>query len=158
MRDQLHNSGLGLFALLLGFLVASCGDPFAPEVIEETDFAASLGIDLSAMTRTATGLYIEEIELGTGKTATAGDVATVTYTGQLSNAATFDAGTFSFTLGSGGVIPGFDEGVTGMQVEGTRRIVIPPELGYGNSGSGSIPPGSILIFRIHLDALDSDLF
>ena len=70
MRDQLHNSDLGLCALLLGFLVASCGDPFAPEVIEETDFAASLGIDLSAMTRTATGLYIEEIELGTGKTAT----------------------------------------------------------------------------------------
>ena len=158
MRDQVHTSDLGLYALLVGLLVASCGDPFAPEIIEETDFAASLGIDLSKMTRTATGLYIEEIEVGTGRTAGAGDVATVSYTGLLSNAATFAAGTFSFTLGSGGVIPGFDEGVTGMRVGGTRRIVIPPELGYGNSGSGSIPPGSILIFRIHLDALDSGLF
>ena len=133
MRDQFHNSDLGLCAILVDFLVASCGDPFAPEVFEETDFAPSLGIDLSAMTRTASGLYIEEIELGTGETASAGHVATVTYTGLLSNAEPFDARTFSFTLDSGGVVAGFDEGVTGMRVGGTRRIVIPPELGYGDS-------------------------
>ena len=154
MRSWLCRSALRTCILFIGFLSVGCGDAFSPEVIEETEFAASLGINLSSMTRTASGLYIEEIQLGEGEEASAGDLATVTYTGMLSNAATFDTGTFSFTLGSGGVIQGFDEGVTGMRVGGIRRIVIPPELGYGDTGSGSIPPGSILIFRIQLDALD----
>ena len=135
--------------------MGACGgdDGVSPEVIEETDFAASLGVDLSAMTLTSSGLYQQDLTVGSGDAAVSGDAVIVTFTGWLANGSTFDAGSFSVTLGAGQVIAGFDQGVTGMQVGGTRLIVIPPALAYGNRGAGSIPPGSILIFRITLDAI-----
>ena len=100
--------------------------------------------------------------LGTGATAAAGNTVTVHYTGWLYNASTADfKGTqfdssvgkaaFQFTLGTNAVIPGFDQGVTGMKVGGKRIVLIPSALGYGAAGSGStIPPNSGLVFEIEL--------
>ena len=133
-------------------MLVACSDGFSPEVIEETDFASSLEIDLSAMTRTASGLYIETVSEGTGEPAVAGDAVTVSYVGLLASGIVFDPGNLplEFTLGSGQVVPGFDEGVLGMRLGGIRIIIIPPSLAYGDRANGAIPAGSILIFRIEL--------
>ena len=80
--------------------MGACGDDgVSPQVIEETDFAASLGVDLSAMTLTSSGLYLQDLTVGSGDTAVSGDVVIVTFTGWLANGSTFDAGSFSFPLG-----------------------------------------------------------
>ena len=121
-----------------------------PETIEDAEFASSLGINLAAMTRTASGLYYEDITVGAGEAAASGRSTRVGYAGWLTDGTEFDRGEFEFQLGTGQVVPGFDEGVTGMRVGGTRRLIIPPELGYGSRASGPIPPNSILVFRISL--------
>jgi len=100
---------------------------------------------------------------GTGATATAGRFLTVNYTGWLydptqpeSKGQQFDSSLtpgrtpYQFTLGAGGVIRGWDQGVGGMRVGGRRRLVIPPELAYGSTGSGSIPANASLVFDIEL--------
>ena len=99
-----------------------------------------------------------DLRVGTGATATAGRTVTVSYTGWLydptkpeSKGTQFDtSGSFSFQLGAGRVIPGWDQGVVGMQVGGQRRLVIPPNLGYGQQMVGTIPPNSTLVFDIML--------
>ena len=132
-------------------LAGACGDDLAgPQIIEETDFAPSLGIDLAAMTRTPSGLYYEDLEPGSGDSAVEGREARVAYAGWLTDGSEFDRGEFSFRLGAGQVVPGFDEGVRGMRSGGVRRIIIPPALGYGSQGRGSVPPNAIMIFRIQL--------
>ena len=138
---------------LVGLVVSTavlggCGDGIT--AIEDTEFAASLGINLAAMTRTSSGLYYQDIETGEGEPATSGDAVEVAYTGWLSDGTQFDSGSLTFTLGAGRVVAGFDEGVRGMRVGGVRRIVIPPALGYGNQARGAIPPDSILVFRIEV--------
>ena len=134
--------------------LVGCGeDMTGPETIEDAEFAASLGINLAAMTRTSSGLYYEDIEEGMGDPAAVGQEARVAYAGWLTNGTEFDRGEFSFTVGAGQVVPGFDEGVRGMRAGGVRRIIIPPALGYGSRGSGSVPPDAIMIFRIELLAI-----
>jgi len=129
-------------------LAAGCdGDPATPE------FDASLGIDLSAMTRSASGLYWRDLVVGTGDAAQVGDTATVGYSGWLTDGTLFDSGSFPFIVGVGQVIAGFDEGVAGMKVGGRRKLVIPPELGYGNRANGPIPANSTLVFEIELRKL-----
>jgi FKBP-type peptidyl-prolyl cis-trans isomerase FkpA len=98
--------------------------------------------------------------LGTGTDATNGKTVSVTYTGWLYSetasdhkGAQFDAGTFSFTLGAGSVIAGFDQGVLGMKVGGKRTLLIPSSMGYGASGSGSIPPNAGLVFEVTLNSV-----
>ncbi len=101
-------------------------------------------------------LVIKDLAKGHGKKAKAGDTVTVQYDGVLySNGSEFDAswdrGTpFSFPLGAGQVIPGWDKGVAGMKVGGRRVLTIPPALGYGPQGSGPIPPNSTLVFVVDL--------
>ena len=112
------------------------------------------------MTTTASGLNYEDNVPGTGPAAKAGDHVSVHYTGWLYNdgvkGAKFDSSKdrndpFAFPLGAGHVIKGWDEGVQGMQVGGTRTLVIPPELGYGARGAGGvIPPNATLIFDVEL--------
>jgi len=101
-----------------------------------------------------------DVVVGTGATATAGKTATVTYTGWLYSATAadhkgtqFDSGSFSFVLGQGQVIQGFDQGVTGMLVGGKRTLLVPSSMGYGASGFGSIPPNAGLVFDITLTAV-----
>ena len=110
------------------------------------------------MHTTTTGLKIEDTLEGTGAVATKGQSVTVHYTGWLYNndtqGAKFDSSKdrgdpFEFSLGAGQVIKGWDEGVQGMSVGGTRRLVIPPELGYGARGAGGvIPPNATLLFEV----------
>jgi FKBP-type peptidyl-prolyl cis-trans isomerase FkpA len=99
--------------------------------------------------------------VGTGLEAVNGKNVTVTYTGWLYSATAadhkgtqFDAGSFSFLLGAGKVIPGFDQGVLGMKVGGKRTLLIPSNLGYGASGNGpTIPPNAGLVFDVALTAV-----
>jgi len=138
-----------LATLLLAALAASsCGDdPATPE------FDSALGIDLSTMTHTSSGLYFQDLVVGDGATVVVGDSATVGYTGWLANGTLFDSGSFPFTVGVGRVIAGFDEGVLGMNVGGKRKLVIPPELGYGSRSNGPIPANATLVFEVELQEI-----
>lgn len=104
----------------------------------------------------ASGLKHVDLAAGSGDEAGAGKTVEVHYTGWLENGRKFDSsvdrGTpFSFKLGAGQVIRGWDEGVAGMKVGGKRRLTIPPELGYGARGAGGvIPPNAVLIFEVEL--------
>jgi len=103
---------------------------------------------------TASGLQYEEIKVGSGATATAGNLVSVHYTGWLTDGKKFDSSKdrnepFDFNLGAGQVIKGWDEGVQGMQVGGVRKLTIPASLGYGARGAGGvIPPNATLIFEV----------
>lgn len=105
---------------------------------------------------TSSGLqYIDQV-VGTGDTAKAGQTVSVHYTGWLTNGAKFDSSVdrgqpFSFRLGVGQVIKGWDEGVQGMKIGGKRKLTIPSNLGYGARGAGgAIPPHATLVFDVEL--------
>jgi hypothetical protein len=123
---------------------------------EEVTYLPALGISLAAMTRTASGLYWRDLVVGQGAEARPGSVAVVHYTGWLPNGRKFDSSRdrgdpFTFTVGAGMVIAGWDEGVAGMRGGGRRQLVIPPELGYGAVGAGAaIPPNATLVFEVEL--------
>ena len=102
------------------------------------------------------GLEIEEVKVGTGDEAKAGKNVTVHYVGTLTNGAKFDSSRdrnegFSFRLGAGQVIKGWDQGVPGMKVGGMRKLTIPADMGYGARGyPPDIPPNSTLVFEVEL--------
>jgi FKBP-type peptidyl-prolyl cis-trans isomerase FkpA len=102
------------------------------------------------------GLHYWDIKEGTGKEAKSGSNVSVHYTGWLTNGRKFDSSVdrgqpFKFELGAGQVIKGWDEGVKGMKVGGKRQLRIPPEMGYGSRGAGTvIPPNATLIFDVEL--------
>jgi peptidylprolyl isomerase len=112
---------------------------------------------------TSSGLQYIEHEVGSGDIAKAGDTVDVHYTGWLYNdgekGTKFDSSvdrgqTFSFPLGAGRVIKGWDEGVAGMQPGGKRTLILKPDLGYGASGAGGvIPPNATLMFQVELIAI-----
>jgi FKBP-type peptidyl-prolyl cis-trans isomerase len=101
-------------------------------------------------------LIIEDILVGTGSEAIAGNTVTVHYTGWLTNGTKFDSSKdrndpFVFPLGAGHVIRGWDQGVAGMKAGGKRKLTIPPEMGYGERGAGGvIPPNATLVFEVEL--------
>ena len=95
-------------------------------------------------------LVIEDLVVGTGATAAAGNTLNVHYVGTFTNGTTFDEGDYSFVLGTGAVIQGWDQGLVGMRVGGERRLTIPPSLAYGATGRGSIPPNTTLVFVVDL--------
>ena len=105
---------------------------------------------------TASGLVYEDTVVGEGAEAQAGQFVTVHYTGWLTNGSKFDSSKdrndpFQFPLGRGHVIKGWDEGVQGMKIGGTRKLTIPAELGYGARGAGGvIPPNATLVFEVEL--------
>lgn len=115
-------------------------------------------INKSDMKKQATDsakLQIEDIKVGTGRIVTSGDTVVMHYTGTLENGKKFDSSLdrgqpFETRIGVGQVIAGWDMGVPGMKVGGKRKLVIPPALGYGERGIGSIPPNSTLIFEVEL--------
>jgi FKBP-type peptidyl-prolyl cis-trans isomerase FkpA len=104
----------------------------------------------------ANELLVEDLQVGNGAVATAGQNVDVHYTGWLTDGTKFDSSLdrgkpFSFQLGAGRVIQGWDRGVAGMKVGGKRKLTIPPELGYGARGAGNvIPPNATLVFEVEL--------
>ncbi|MCW1930009.1 MAG: FKBP-type peptidyl-prolyl cis-trans isomerase [Candidatus Kerfeldbacteria bacterium] len=109
------------------------------------------------MTTTASGLQYEDTLVGIGAEAKKGDTVEMHYTGTLNNGQQFDSsrgrGTFSFQIGSGMVIAGWEEGIPGMKVGGKRTLIIPSDLGYGDYGyPGVIPPKATLHFEVELIA------
>ena len=122
------------------------------------------GSDAAASTSPAK-LEVTDTTVGTGATATAGNTLTVNYTGWLYNASApnfrgtqFDTSTgktpFQFKLGVGQVIAGWDQGLVGMKVGGSRTLIIPSSLGYGSAGAGNvIPPDAALVFTVDLLAI-----
>jgi FKBP-type peptidyl-prolyl cis-trans isomerase len=136
--------GIVLGAAVLAVLVAACAQNQAP----------SGGGDQEVTT--ASGLRYTDLKVGSGAEAKAGQTAVVHYTGWLTNGTKFDSSKdrdqpFSFPLGGGRVIKGWDEGVQGMMVGGTRKLTIPASLGYGAQGAGGvIPPNATLVFEVEL--------
>lgn len=142
-------------ALMTACLLSACeGDiPTSTQTPESVVFAPILGVSLDSMTRTSTGLYFRDLSVGDSTEAVAGKSLGVQYAGFLSNGTSIDAvssGIFTFRLGAGEVIAGWDQGLAGMRVGGRRQLVIPPDLGYGSNPHGPIPGGSVLIFIVDL--------
>jgi FKBP-type peptidyl-prolyl cis-trans isomerase len=134
-----------LSALPVLFLLAACGGGSSP----------------TTPTVPPQPFTITDLRIGTGAEAVNGKVLTVNYAGWLySTSAAENKGTlfgttvggtpFSFTLGAGGVIRGWDQGLVGIKVGGVRRLVIPPELAYGATGNSTIPPNANLVFEVEL--------
>ena len=112
--------------------------------------------DLANAIETGSGLKYIDLEEGSGESPGSGATAVVHYTGWLLDGRKFDSShdrnsPFSFPIGRGQVIRGWDEGVATMKVGGKRKLIIPPELGYGESGAGGvIPGGATLVFEVEL--------
>lgn len=132
--------------------------PFAVRARTRQRIFTEKGKRMSSLT-TPSGLIIEDLVVGDGAAATPGQYVTVHYTGWLTDGRKFDSSKdrndpFEFPLGAGHVIRGWDEGVAGMKVGGTRKLTIPPQLGYGARGAGGvIPPNATLVFEVELLAV-----
>jgi peptidylprolyl isomerase len=134
--------------------------PITPENSENPESAENMMAQADtpneSLTTTESGLQYVDLEVGTGAMPQAGQSVTVHYTGTLEDGSKFDRSRdrgrpFSFRIGVGQVIKGWDEGVMSMRVGGRRKLVIPADLGYGSRGAGNvIPPNSTLIFDVEL--------
>jgi FKBP-type peptidyl-prolyl cis-trans isomerase len=152
-RNGIRSGGA---ALLTVVLLVACGVPEPREDEVARIYAPALNVELDQMTRTETGLHTQDLVVGDGAVAGTGDTVVVHYTGWLPDGTQFDSSRasapFEVVIGTGHVIPGWDQGVPGMRVGGTRRLVIPPALAYGDEGAGGgiIPPGATLVFEVEL--------
>jgi FKBP-type peptidyl-prolyl cis-trans isomerase len=142
--------------LLVGLLGCGDAEQSGPPDITELSFAPGLDVGVDLMTVTDAGLYYQDLLVGDGDEAAAGDSVAVHYTGWLHDGNKFDSSVdrgepFTFVLGTGQVIPGWDQGVQGMRIGGKRKLVIPPDLGYGASGHpAGIPGNAVLVFDVEL--------
>jgi FKBP-type peptidyl-prolyl cis-trans isomerase FkpA len=137
-------------------VVATPASQPAPErnITETLAYSPALGVDFSQMTRSATGVYSRDIMVGTGPEASAGKMVVVHFNAFLPDGTRFDNSRDfdepkEFTLGSGAVIRGWDEGMRGMKVGGKRLLVIPPDQAYGQAGA-PVPPGSTVVYEVEL--------
>jgi len=158
MKHLLSSCAIGL---TLAVTLAGCERAKAPDAAPSA--AASAPDAAAAPAAPAAAAQLQKIDgvVGAGKEATAGTTAVVNYTGWLyepnspqQHGAQFDSSVgrepFSFRLGAGQVIPGWDEGVQGMKVGGKRTLIVPAQMGYGERGAGPIPPNATLIFDVEL--------
>lgn len=160
-----------LFAILLAvgviFALGGCGKKQAaktetPSTAQEKTTESASGAKTTptqtkdGFTVTKSGLKYKDTKVGTGPAVKAGDMVTVNYKGWLDDGTVFDTTKkpggepFSFNVGSGQVIKGWDEGLQGMKKGGVRQLIVPPDLGYGSEDMGVIPPNSTLHFEIEL--------
>ena len=148
--------GLVIAVIAILAVVYGCGKS------EKSGASSSSGLAKVSGTPTTTpsGLQYWDLVVGTGPAAVPGNLVHVHYSGYLSSGEKFDSSRdrgepFSFPLGAGQVIKGWDEGVAGMKVGGQRQLRIPPELGYGSAGAGgAIPPNATLVFDVELLGVD----
>ena len=156
MKTLRSSTALALVTVAL----VGCGEDSNPfQVIEETEFAPSLGVDLAQMQKLPSGVYIQDLVTGTGDELVFGSRMTFTYTGWLTDGTEFGSGTLTAALVEDpepgeGVIDGLADGMIGMRVGGTRLLVIPPDQAYGDQDWGAIPAGSILVFEVTLDSVE----
>ncbi len=175
MKQLSQNEAISIFAalLVLGFLffgsytnlfftrtdtTAAPQDDSVVTVVDSKSQSANAAEALKSATDSSgklVKLVVEDITEGTGAPVKNGDTITVHYTGTLQNGTRFDDSTlrgepFTFTVGEGKVITGWDKGVVGMKVGGERVLAIPPSMGYGDRALGPIPPNSVLLFSIKL--------
>lgn len=162
-RVELITAG-GAVAVLVVALILLQQEPRLGQLASETQLAG-VGSALQVVNETAAptidtqvtepNMQIEDITIGSGEVVKAGDTVFVHYEGTLTNGQLFDSSKrrgepFSFTVGAGQVIAGWEQGLIGMQIGGERKLVIPPELAYGERGIGPIPPNATLMFTIEL--------
>ncbi len=147
-------------AFLPLLLLAACLNSTQPPTvsIESTVFAPALGVDLPTSTKTSSGMYYRDLAVGAGRPVAAADTVGIYYSAYLSGGVEVDslkspATPFTFTVGSYQVINGLDEGVRGMQVGGSRQLIIPPWLAYGPYDYGGIPGNSVLVIKVDLVSL-----
>lgn len=156
---KIHYLPLAMLATLAINGCTASDKPKATQAATETQAPAPAATQTSAPAASATrttpsGLMIETLATGTGAPAAPGDTVSVHYTGWLTNGTKFDSSRdrnepFNFKLGAGQVIPGWDEGVAGMQPGGKRRLTVPAQLAYGSRGAGGvIPPNAVLVFEV----------
>jgi peptidylprolyl isomerase len=142
-------------------LVASVGVGVGPSAAQAKMFGKKPKAEQPQAGKTVTtpsGLQYQDLVVGTGAMPRQGQKVTVHYTGWLTNGQKFDSdsdhpgGPFSFTLGAGEVIKGWDQGVASMKIGGKRKLTVPPQLGYGQRGTpgGPIPPNATLVFQVEL--------
>lgn len=146
-------------------ILAACKNPAGTPTNVVTNplgatYDPALGIRIADYQVTTNGAYTYDSIIGGGAIANAGKLVKLRYIGYLANGVIFDKNTnvatdsvLTFTIGSGSVIQGFDEGLIGMRQGGKRMIIIPPTLGYGSTARAGIPANSILIFNISLTSV-----
>jgi FKBP-type peptidyl-prolyl cis-trans isomerase FkpA len=141
----------------LPLLAAGCGDASGPSDpdLTEVNFTPALGVDIATMTRVGDGVYVKDINVGTGADVAANKVLSVRYQGWLADGTRFDHNLdprplFQLVLGQRRVIVGWEQGILGMKVGGKRLLVIPPSLGYGTKANGPIPANSVLVFHVEV--------
>ncbi|HRP07064.1 MAG TPA: FKBP-type peptidyl-prolyl cis-trans isomerase [Gemmatimonadales bacterium] len=123
----------------------------SPASIAEARFADTLRIDLAQFQTSAEGLYWRDVRIGEGEEVTAGRTVSAPYEGWLPVFEASRPGSpIAFPVGTGRVIPGWDQGLLGMRVGSIRRLIIPPALAYGAAGGGPIPPNATLIFDVEI--------
>jgi peptidylprolyl isomerase len=156
VRQLIIPSALGLGEQAYGNIPANSDLVMEIELVSVREPLTKTEVDEADFTITESGLKYYDLTPGTGDSPKAGQTVVVHYTGWLEDGTQFDSSVdrgqpFSFTLGTGGVIPGWDEGVATMKVGGKRQLVIPSNLGYGEAGSGAtIPPNATLVFEVEL--------
>lgn len=156
-----------LLTMALALAITACAkpEPEPPKMISNTPadiatatFADSLDIDISTFEHDANGLYWRDLTVGDGPVVRSGDTVDVYYDGRLPDGTRFDrtavGSPFTFKVGAGQVIRGWDLGVAGMHVGGKRVLILPPALGYGPYGAGGVIPGNAtLVFTVEVLAV-----
>ena len=159
MRGDPIKSGTCLASIGALLLLGACAGgapagPLPPTDPAQIEFAPELGIDLADFELTPSGLYVQELNVGTGPTARRTSRVWIYYIGWLPDGTVFDGqlegDPFHGRLGGSEMIRGWNEGIRGMRVGGRRRLVVRPGLGYGTRGRGKVPPGATLIFELQL--------
>lgn len=153
---------LAIVALILGSVgvLAGCGGTKTTDTQATQDTTGQEQPQTQAPSNlpTVDKLKVEDIKVGSGPKAETGNKLSVVYKGTLMDGTPFDSNTkespFVFTLGTGEVIAGWDEGMQGMQVGGTRKLTIPANMAYGDQAVGNIPAGSTLVFEVELLAIN----